>query len=158
MIIRQIRKSDQSWIENLFIQKWASTKIVTRGRIHQAEELPGFIAWQKDQRLGLITYRIENKECEVISLNSLKPGLGIGKTLLSAVIKEARKQHCSRIWLITTNDNLNAQEFYEHLGWKLVKIHKKAINKSRKLKPEIPLLGCDDIPIKDEYEYQIKFY
>ena len=154
MIIRKISFSDRTWIENLFIKEWASTRIVTKGKVYDANYLPGFIAEIENVKVGLITYRFEENECEVMSLNSLKSGLGIGKTLLQKVVDKAKHKNCSRIWLIATNDNIKAQKFYEDLGWELLKIHRNAIKESRKLKPEIPLLGFDGIPITDEYEYQ----
>ncbi|MFC1898604.1 GNAT family N-acetyltransferase [Candidatus Cloacimonadota bacterium] len=155
MQIRKIKPFDKLWIDNLFIREWGSTKIVTQGKLYDVNDLLGFIAEIGIKRVGFITYRIDHDECEVISLNSLKSGLGIGKVLLSEVIEQARNNNCKRVWLITTNDNRKAQKFYEHLGWELVKIHKNAIAISRKLKPEIPLLGFNDIPIRDEFKYEL---
>jgi hypothetical protein len=37
-----------------------------------------------------------------------------------------------------------------------VAVHRGAITEARRLKPEIPLLGIDDIPIRDEIELQMK--
>jgi hypothetical protein len=41
------------------------------------------------------------------------------------------------------------------VGFKIVAIHKDAIRDSRKLKPEIPEIGVDGIPITDEIELEI---
>jgi hypothetical protein len=37
----------------------------------------------------------------------------------------------------------------------LVAVHRNALEKSRKLKPEIPLIGNDGIPIRDEIELEL---
>jgi hypothetical protein len=62
---------------------------------------------------------------------------------------------CTRLWLITTNDNLHALRFYQKRGFMLVAVHRNAVEQSRKLKPEIPLYGKDGIPIRDEIELEM---
>ncbi len=104
--------------------------------------------------MGLITYCLEDKNCEIVSLNSLKPSVGIGTALVEAVKDVAGKSGCKRVWLITTNDNLNALRFYQKRGFSLATIHRNAVEKSRKLKP-IPLTGFDGIPIRDEIELEL---
>ena len=46
--------------------------------------------------------------CEVVTLNSLQPGRGVGTALLDAVAQAATAAGCERLWLVTTNDNLAA--------------------------------------------------
>ena len=62
---------------------------------------------------------------------------------------------CRRLWLITTNDNLPALRFYQRRGFVLAALHRDAIAASRRLKPQIPLLGLDNIPIRDELELEM---
>jgi len=42
--IRPINKNDRAWVVSLLKEWWAGPKIVTRGKIHEADKLPGFIA------------------------------------------------------------------------------------------------------------------
>jgi len=65
-----------------------------------------------------------------------------------------RARGCSRMWLVTTNDNHAAQRFYEALGWSLVAVHRGAAAAARRLKPEIPERAPDGTPIEDELEYE----
>ena len=146
---------DRGWIVGLLTEHWGSTQIVTRGRLHQADELPGFMAFQGDDPVGLITYRIDGRECEIISLNSLREGIGIGTALLNAVREAAVSAGCRRFWMITTNDNQRAIRFYQKYGFTIAAIHRNALEQSRKLKPSIPLTGIDGIPLKDEIEMEI---
>ena len=67
----------------------------------------------------------------------------------------AARAGCRRLWLITTNDNTPAINFYRHLGFSLVAIHEGAVNLSRRLKPEIPETGVGGVPIRDELEFEI---
>lgn len=142
------------WAAAILIEHWGSTSIVTRGRIHKADRLPGFVALWNGEPAGLLTYRIEGTECEIVSLNSLREGLGIGSALLQAVEKAARKANCTRLWLITTNDNLPAIGFYQRRNFAIAAVYPNALAESRRLKPEIPLIGRDGIPLRDEIELE----
>jgi ribosomal protein S18 acetylase RimI-like enzyme len=155
IIIRKSDDRDRKWIRNLFTEHWGSECIVTRGKLYHADQLHGIIAEDRTERVGLLTYRFEQNECEIMSLNSLHERQGIGTALMESVQDKAKKAGCGRIWLITTNDNTHAMRFYEKLGYRRVKIYYGAIEMSRKLKPEIPEIGMDGIPIRDEIEYEM---
>jgi hypothetical protein len=60
------------------------------------------------------------------------------------------------MWLITTNDNHPAIRFYERRGMSVVAVHRDAVTKARGLKPEIPELGIDGTPIRDEIEFEVR--
>jgi GNAT superfamily N-acetyltransferase len=152
---RSLHKADRAWVTNLLKEWWAGPVIITRGKIHQADQLPGFVAIQKEKPIGLITYKIIGEQCEIISLNSLLEGKGAGSALINAVKKMAIKARCQRLWLITTNDNTAALRFWQKRGFKLSAVHRNAVEKSRQLKPEIPLTGNDGIPIRDEIELEM---
>jgi N-acetylglutamate synthase-like GNAT family acetyltransferase len=152
--IRPISKTDKPWIDQTLIDRWGSTKIVTRGVLHAANELPGFIAAAENKLVGLLTYRLTDKACEVVSLDSLMKDQGIGSALLRTVEQVAKELRCNRIWLITTNDNIHAVRFYQRRGYLLVAVHRKAIEVSRQLKPQIPIIGEEGIPIRDEIEFE----
>jgi GNAT superfamily N-acetyltransferase len=152
--IKEFTEQDRSWARNILEKRWSSSTVVSRGKMHQADMLPGFIAYIDDAPQGLVTYRIEDRECEIVTLDALVEGRGIGKALLHAVRKIASSEKCNRIWLITTNDNARAQEFYKKFGFELVAVYKNAIQESRKLKPGIPDIGINGIPIRDEIEFE----
>ncbi|MFC2070836.1 GNAT family N-acetyltransferase [Chloroflexota bacterium] len=153
--IRPVDKGDRNWVPGLLVEHWGSTKIVTRGKIYDADQLPGFTAIQVDKPVGLITYRLEGSECEIISINSLVERIGIGTALTKAVGGAAVEAGCKRIWLTTTNDNTAALRFWQKRGFSLVAVYRDAVEQSRKLKPEIPLTGEDGIPILDEIELEM---
>jgi GNAT superfamily N-acetyltransferase len=152
--IRTYEESDRHWARALLYDRWGSARIVTRGRIHQADRLPGFVAEGEGQKLGLLTYSVDDKSCEVISLDSLVQGQGVAHALLEAVEAIAREKGCKRLWLITTNDNHRAIEFYQRQGFTIAAIHHGAIARARQLKPEIPSHGQNGVPIHDEWEFE----
>ena len=139
----------------MLTENWGSPVMVTRGRTHRVEELPGFIADLDGKPAGLITYEVVGDDCEITSLNSLAEGKGIGSALVDAVKDTAVATGCRRLWLITTNDNTHALCFWQKRGFSLAAVYPGAIEQSRKIKPEIPLVGSDGIPIRDEIELEI---
>ncbi len=153
-LVRPIIDSDRGWVRTILRDYWGSDEIITRGRSVDAGCLPGFMAVLDDERVGLVTFNIRENECEVVSLNSLKPGIGIGSALVQAVTQNAERVRCKRVWLITTNDNLAALGFYQKRGMHLAAIYPDALAQSRKLTSEIPTVGLDGIPMRDEIELE----
>ena len=143
------------WAGDLLRGSWGSTRVVSRGQIHEVTKLPGFVARVGEQPVGLATYRITGTECELTTIDSIRQGIGVGSTLLEAVKKEAQRAHCHRLWLITTNDNMKALRFYQQRGFALAALHRNALAASRRLKPEIPMIGADGIPLRDEIELEL---
>ena len=89
------------------------------------------------RRVGLLTYLVRDDACEIVTIDAFEPGRGIGTALLDAVKSLGHR----RLWLVTTNDNIRAQRFYERSGFRLVAIREDEIERSRRLKPQIPLHG-----------------
>jgi GNAT superfamily N-acetyltransferase len=114
--------------------------------------LDGFIAEIASRPVGLVTVHVEDGGCEVVTLNSIEQGAGVGTALLAAAEAHARERGCKRLWLITTNDNTQALRFYQRRGMRIGGWYSNAIAEARKLKPEIPLAGYDGIPLRDEIE------
>ena len=123
--------------------------------IYHPDTLDGFVAFDAEEWIGEITFHLSGIDCEIVSLDSLRQGQGIGTRLIDKVIEEARTKGCQRIFLVTTNDNLNALGFYQKRGFELVAIHRGALNESRKVKPGIPLIGNNGIPLRDEIELEM---
>lgn len=154
-IINPLTDKEKPWAAQLLTERWGSPAIVSRGVLHNVTHLKGYIAKQKDDTIGLITYRIHNNDCEIISLDSLTQKQGVGTALVEAVKREAKSQRCIRVWTITTNDNIEAIRFWQRRGFTLVALHRNALEVSRKLKPEIPLVGNHGIPLRDEIELEL---
>lgn len=153
--IRPTNEHDRSFIRELITRCWKAEAVVVHGEIFYPAELPGFIAEQDNEILGLITYKISDVQCEIITLDSLKAGQGIGTQLIEAVKVKAIETNCTRVGVITTNDNLPALGFYQKHGFKIKAIATNAVESSRLLKPSIPQAGFQCIPIRDEIELEM---
>lgn len=154
--IRAVTNSDRSWVAEFIKQQWCAEIVVAHGIVYRPDALPGFVAARAEKNIGLVTYHIEGDSCEIVTLDSLQPGNGIGTALIDGVKHRAQQSNCRRLFLITTNDNLTALRFYQKRGFILVAVHRNALEQSRKIKPQIPLIGNDGIPLRDEIELEMK--
>lgn len=154
--LRRLSSNDLPRLRQFWIEHWGGEEMITRGNIYRPEQLDGFVVEDGDEWIGLLTFVIKDGECEVTSLDSLREGQGIGSKLIDKVIEQARVAGCKRLFLITTNDNLNALGFYQRRGFEIVSVYRGAVNESRKIKPGIPLVGYNNIPLRDEIELEIK--
>jgi GNAT superfamily N-acetyltransferase len=153
--VRPLEDVDRQWAGDQIARQWGARMIVSKGKMYYPDKLPGFVAFQGDERVGLATYNIEAGDCELVSIQGLGDGHGAGSALLSAVKEAARSAGCRRLWLITTNDNLRALGFYQKRGMSLVAVYRNAMEAARKLKPQIPLIGLNGIPLRDEIELEM---
>ena len=154
MTVRPFREGDREWVRETLRELWGET-VVSRGAVHDPTALPGFVAEEGGERVGLLTYRVDGADCEVVTIDAFPEGAGAGTALLDAAARAARDAGCGRVWLITTNDNLRALRFYQRRGFRLVAVHPDALERSRELKPSIPEIGLDGIPLRDELELEL---
>lgn len=125
-------------IIEFFKLHWGSPEMVISSGVYNCSELDGFaIVNEDDNIIGLITYVIKDYECEIISLDSIEEGKGIGSSLVEEVEYLATKKKCKLVKLITTNDNLLALKFYQKRGFVISKVFKNS-RESEKVKTRDP--------------------
>lgn len=132
----------------------SGTLIVSRGVQHNLAGLPGYCTVIEGKVEAAIYYCCVKGECEIVSLDSKCDNLGAGSRLIQLVLEESARRGCTRVWLITSNDNTRAIRFYQKRGFDLTAVHRDAITEARKLKPSIPLTGYDGIPVRHEVEFE----
>lgn len=167
MTIRPLDRADREWVAHFLDDRWGTTTIVSRGKMRYGHLLEGLIAVREEdndassektdaspERIGLLTIEYDAKECEILTLDSLVEGMGIGSALLDALEERAREAGLTRLWLVTTNDNLASLRFWQKRGYELVAVHRNAIASARRIKPQIPITGRHGIPIRDEIELE----
>ena len=154
ILIRALEPSDADWVRGWIAAHWGGPSVVVHGVVYRPHTLPGFAAFAGDAPVGLITYTLAEGACDIVSLDSERTGRGIGTALIDAVAAVARAAGCRRVWLITTNDNLDALRFYQRRGFHLAAVYPNAVALARRLKPQIPLVGDHGIPIRDEIELE----
>ena len=122
------------------------------GEVHDVLALPGFCAWLGGRILGVATYALDGDRAELaaIAVARGRRFVGIGSALIEAVASTVAAQGGRELWLVTTNDNVDALRLYQRRGFRITRLHSQAIDRARALKPTIPLLGRYGIPMRDE--------
>jgi ribosomal protein S18 acetylase RimI-like enzyme len=144
--IREREARDREAVERFLSDRY-SARVARLGRIEHPLDHPALIAEGDDGALaGVLTYVVTGDECEILTLHVTEQWSGVGSALIAAVERKAR-----RLWLLTTNDNVDALRFYQRRGFRLAELRAGAVDESRaRLKPEIPETGAYGIPIRDE--------
>jgi ribosomal protein S18 acetylase RimI-like enzyme len=144
-------------VEEAIMESWSGPYIAVHRELFDLREFPCLIAVSEDNTLlGYCYYRIHNCECEVLAIESFVKNVGVGTALIEAVMSTAKDNFCKRLYLSTTNDITSAIRFYQRRGFTISAFKLNEIEYSRILKPCIPFLGEDDIPILHEIEFEIK--
>lgn len=154
MLITNLSAADKAWVQERTELLFSGNFLVSREVVHDPTVLPGFIAVEHGERVGLVTYHIAGELCELVSIDSLCQFMGVGTELLAAVESAARAAGCARLWTITTNDNLDALRFFQRRGFLITSYRLGGMDRIRELKP-IPAVGYYGIPIRDEVELEM---
>lgn len=110
LAIRPLSPQDATWARSRLVERWGSEKVVVQSDF-PARRMPGFVALEAGQPIGLLTYSIANRACEIVTLDSWQKGKEVGAALLNAVEQATRAAGRRRLWLITTNDDTAAWRF-----------------------------------------------
>jgi GNAT superfamily N-acetyltransferase len=155
--VRPLTHDDRAWADQVETDTWGEPVVARLGELVDPARLPGFVALLDSRRAGLASYAVRGEECEIVTLRSLHEGRGIGRALLEAIRQVAAEAGCTRLWLITTNDNLRALELYQRWGMEIVAFHRHAVTDARRdLKPSIPEFGEQGVAIAHELELELR--
>jgi ribosomal protein S18 acetylase RimI-like enzyme len=155
--VRPLGEAEREWSKAFLLESWGGI-VARRYELVDPTELPGFVALADGDHVGLATYAVRGDECELVTIDSLREGISVGRALLDAVRHAAVQGGCRRLWLVTTNDNIRALKIYQRWGMDLVAFRRDAIAGARKLKPSIPERGAHGIPLKHELELELLLY
>jgi GNAT superfamily N-acetyltransferase len=155
MIVRPVTPADREWIAETVSAAFGSVRLVSHGElIEDASSLDGFAVEHDGRPVGCALLNVVDNVAELVALVTTYRGAGAGTALLEAVVARARQEHWTRLWLITSNDNIDAIRMYQRAGWDWVDFRRDAITRARALKPEIPAKGNHGIPVRHEIEFE----
>lgn len=155
-MIQPISENNRKQVINFFEKHWGSSQMIISSGTYDCALLDGFVYVEGTSIIGLITYVLYHDSLEVISLDSIQEGKGIGTCLMKEVEHFAKERSIPQIELITTNDNLQALKFYQKRGYRITDVITNAVAEARKVKPTIPIIGNDGIPLFDELKLKKK--
>jgi ribosomal protein S18 acetylase RimI-like enzyme len=154
--VHPLAAEDARWKREFLIAGWGATSVARRGELIDAEQLDGFVAVSRDTRVGLLTFDHQHPDLEIVTIQSVRGGLGIGRALMNAALRRAEELKVGRLWLTTTNNNFRAFAFYHLWGMHLVALYPNEVERSRAVKPAIPLVDAAGVPIRDELEFEVR--
>jgi GNAT superfamily N-acetyltransferase len=148
--VRERREADRPAVEAFLAQRH-SQRVARLGRLENPLDHPALLAERDGALAGVLTYVLTGDECEILTLHAAERGRGVGTAMIEAVERLAAGRGCRRLWVLTTNDNVDALRFYQRRGFRLAELHPGAVDDSRaRLKPELPEVGDHGIPLRDE--------
>ena len=154
-IIYKIDSDLRERIQPIIIDTWGSRYLAVNGRLWDSGVMPGYAAVAGDTVLGYLIYEFHNGVCEIMALESLAQNIGVASALIEQVKLTAKSNGVRKLIVQTSNDNSRAFRFYQRRGFRIREIRINALDTARKLKPSIPPNGEDEIPLRDEIEFEI---
>ncbi|MBP1705381.1 MAG: family N-acetyltransferase [Chloroflexi bacterium] len=150
--VRTIGPADRAWLRGLLDARWGGPWQAYGGELVDASGAAGFVALTAaGTKVGVLLHRPVAGGWEIVLLDAVHSGKGIGTVLLEACAGSARSAGAARLTLVTTNDNLRALRFYQRRGFRLAALRPGAVDAARReRKPAIPEIGEDGITIRDE--------
>jgi RimJ/RimL family protein N-acetyltransferase len=153
--LEPISSSIRYFVDELIEKDWSGPLIAVHNTLYDTRTHPGFVAVEDGMIIGYILYFLADGDCEITVLESHSEGRGVGRALVDKILRVAKENACRRVWLHTSNDCIRAIEFYQKYGFNLRAVHLNAMDEARKLKPQIPLISSNGIPLKHEFEFEI---
>jgi len=144
---------DAEYIRKHLAERWG-WPIITAVRGYSSEDEIQGLSWRDEwgEVQGLIAWHIEGERAEIVSVDAYQQGRHIGGRLLDGAEMALRELGVNHVSITTTNDNLRALAFYQRRGYRLVKLDLDAMDRVRALKPNVPQVGLEGIPLRDMIE------
>lgn len=155
--IRLALPDDSKWLNELMEKSWGGLPLVIRGKKYYPSALDGIIAENERGIAGFLFYEMRDRDCEIIVFEIFDKFKGTGTAILNKLKEIAKNKKCYRLYLMTTNDNLDALRFYQRRGFTICEIHVDSVKISRKIKPTIGMIGNHGIPVRDEIDLEFLF-
>ena len=146
---------DRAALDRILDAVWGGPYVAGRDTLFDLTTLPSLIAVDGDTVIGTLQYAIDGDAVEVVAIGAVPRTRGAGTVLLDAAAALGRAQGLARLWLVTTNDNLDALRFYQRRGMRMVSVDRGAVDRARLLKPGIPLVGSYGIELHDEIRMEM---
>jgi GNAT superfamily N-acetyltransferase len=155
--IREIDGCLREKVQPILNNTWGAPELAVGGKLWDSRTMPGLAAVGEDRAvLGYLMYDFHDGECEIMALESVVRNIGIASALIEEVKKIAKSGGVNKVIVQTSNDNTRAFRFYQRRGFTVRNVRLLALDIARRLKPVIPLIGEDGIPLRDEIEFEIE--
>ena len=141
-------------IEAVWRERWGGC-VVSPNAAYRPGDVHGLVLLTDAGDLAAIaTWAPTRLGVEITTLDAIIEGHDYEAELLDAVERTLGHNGVRCATIITANDNLRAFQLYARRGYRLVAIHRDAMEHVRKVKPALPMFGKDGIPLCDLWEFE----
>jgi 2-oxo-4-hydroxy-4-carboxy--5-ureidoimidazoline (OHCU) decarboxylase/N-acetylglutamate synthase-like GNAT family acetyltransferase len=157
--VRDFEPRDHDWARRLIGEQQGGDHRVARlGELLDPLAQEGIVAELDGRPVGLLTVHESDRGLEVLSLHSEIREVGAGTRLLETALRVAEASDARRLWLVTTNDNVDAIRWYLRRGMTVAAVHAGAVDVDRNaLKPSLPLANAGNgIAVRDLVELELR--
>jgi ribosomal protein S18 acetylase RimI-like enzyme len=151
--VRLLGPEDADWLR-VAARPVGGVDVVSRRAVLSLLEIPGFVAVRDGEKVGFACYRTLDSDCQLVAIRATRRGRGVGSALFAAVEEVAAAGGAERIWVVTSNDNTAALDFYQRLGFRIVACRPGEFDTIRGRIAALPRFGTHGIPIRDEIELE----
>ena len=145
---RPIEPDDRVAVVDLLESAWGSVLAARKGELFDVSAYPGFVAEIDGALVGLAVTCPRGEDYEVLSLTALVEGQGVGRALMQQCFEDARGRGCRRVWLTTTNNNIRAIAFYQHVGMTMCGVLPRRLGGRPRAEALDPLAGRGGCPYR----------
>jgi ribosomal protein S18 acetylase RimI-like enzyme len=139
-------------IREFVTQFWGEEEQLTFDRKFTVAKLPAYVAKSGSDVIGFISFAEVGDAVIIVALGILPKyqNVGVGKSLTEKVEAEAKRLGKKKLLVSTSNDDLPALAFYQHVGFQIYEVKPNVIaEKHGKV-----LKGIGGLPIRDELRLQ----
>jgi hypothetical protein len=129
--------------------------LVMRGIVYEPPSLRAVVAERDGAVAGFAPYCITGNIAFVAAMNNTFGDEEITRALLASVEALCRRAGRSFLRAITSNDSIELLGTMQQLGYRIVAIWPDAMRLVRELKPRLPAVAANGVPIVDEIELEI---
>ncbi len=156
--VRDFAPEDREWAAAVLSAHGGGVAEVARhGELLNPLEHEGIVAELDGRPVALLTVNESPKGLEVLTLHSEVRGVGAGTRLLETALRVAVASDAPRLWLVTTNDNVEAIVWCLRRGMHVAGVRAGAVDADRAtLKAQIPRTNPENgLPIRDYVELEL---
>ena len=153
-MIRALTEVDEPAAEQLIEEALGGRLQARMDELVDVLAFPALGAFVDGELAGVATSSVDGAgaaELVALAVGAGHRRQGHGAALVGAVLRATAAHGATRVWLVTTNDNLDALGVYQRQGFRLVEVRRDGVDRARRLlKPSIPETGEHGIALHDE--------
>lgn len=131
--VRVGSSGDHRWVVDTARQVLGDPYQVHSRRQFHVLDAELLIAERGAKPVGFLAWEVDGGYCEVLAIACIERRAGVGTALVNAVRQAAVQCGCGQLRVVTTDANVTAQRFYEHVGFALAERLVGAVDECRRL-------------------------